>query len=284
VLEQQLAAIDFNKLTSLAMFYGLNTSFALLILIFGWIGAKFIKKIAMRAMRKAQVDPTLRSFLANISHALVLAFVVIAALNKLGIQTASLVAVIGAAGLAIGLALQGSLSNFAAGVMIIIFKHFRVGDFIEAAGQLGTVESLDIFNTIITTPDNQKVVIPNSMLTQDVIKNYTVNDKRRIDLTIGIGYGDDIAVAKSAIRNVIESDQRVLKNEEILVAVKELGASSVDLAVRCWTKTDGFWDVYFDMVEAIKLRLDKEGVSIPFPQRDVHLYSANVLEKQAVLA
>jgi len=234
----ELNDLDLNKITSLAMLYGLNAIVALIILIIGWISARFFMRLALRAMAKAGVDPTLSKFLGNILHALIIAFVIIAALNKLGIQTASLVAIIGAAGLAIGLALQGSLSNFAAGVMIIIFKHFRVGDVIEAGGVIGTVENLDIFNTIVITANNQKVIIPNATLTQDVITNYSANSKRRVDMTISIGYSDDINVAKRVIADEIAQDKRVLRDELNTIAVKELGASSVDLVVRFWTKTD----------------------------------------------
>lgn len=262
---------NWNEYSELFLAYGLKLVFALAILIIGWMVAKFLRRFARKTMDRAHMDPTLSSFLSNILYALALAFVIIATLNKVGIQTASLIAVLGAAGLAIGLALQGSLSNFAAGVMIILFKHFKVGDFIEGANHSGTVEALDIFNTTLVTPNNQTVIIPNAKLTEGPITNYSEKATRRLDLTIGISYEDNIDRAKNAIRDEITKNKRLLDSPEPMVAVKELGESSVNLAVRCWANTSDYWDAYFELLEAIKLRLDKEGVSIPYPQTELHI-------------
>lgn len=270
--EINVSNIDVEEWMDIAMMYGLKAVFALVILVVGWIAAKMIRKGIRRTMSRANMDQTLSNFLSNIVYAITLAFVIIATLNKVGVQTASLIAVIGAAGLAIGLALQGSLSNFAAGVMIILFRHFKVGDFIEGAGVTGTVKNLDIFNTTLITPNNQKVIIPNSNLTSDAITNFSDQDTRRIDEVIGIGYEDDIAKAKSVILEEIGKISNIHSTPEPTVAVKSLGDSSVNLAVRCWTDTDDYWNVLFELIENVKVRFDHEGISIPYPQRDIHLY------------
>lgn len=271
-----LEQVDVNKWVDLALLYGVKVISALLILIIGWIVAKLVRGVVRKAMARARMDSTLCSFLSNIVYALVVAFVLIASLNQLGVQTASLVAVIGAAGLAVGLALQGSLSNFAAGIMIILFKHFKVGDAIETNDVSGTVSALDIFNTTVTTFNNQKVIVPNSVLINGALTNYTDMPTRRIDTVVGIGYSDDIALAKKTIMDVIVADNRVLHDPAPLVAVKELGDSSVNLVVRAWTKTDEFWDVQFALIENIKLALDKAGISIPFPQREMHIIQKTI--------
>lgn len=272
--------IDIVALSGLVVQYGTQFIYGIAILVVGVYIAKILRKLANRAMHRAKMDETLSSFLSNITYTLLIAFVVIAALNKIGIQTASLVAVIGAAGLAIGLALQGSLSNFAAGVMIILFRHFKVGDYVEAAGVSGTVENLDIFNTTLVTPDNQKVIIPNAKITDSAVINFSDKSERRINLTIGISYEDDIARAKQAIMEEIEADSRLLKTPEPGVMVVNLGESSVDLAVRAWAKTEAFWDAQFALIERIKLRLDKEGITIPYPQRTVRVETAADALKQ----
>src|SRR5690606_24819702 len=199
-------------------------------------------------------------------------FVIVAALSQVGIQTASLIAVIGAAGLAIGLALQGSLANFAAGFLILLFRPFRAGDYIEAAGTAGTVEKILIFTTELKTPDNKQVIIPNGAITSDNIVNYSANDTRRVDLVVGISYGDDIDKAKAVLRDVVAADSRVLSSPETTIAVSELADSSVNLIGRPRVNTGDYWGVYWDLTEAIKKRLDQEGISIPFPQRDVHFH------------
>lgn len=263
---------NMQEYIDLAIFYGLNILYAVAILFFGRMIARVIKKMVTKAMNNAKLDTTLVSFISNIAYALISAFVFIAALNKLGIQTASLVAIIGAAGLAIGLALQGSLSNFAAGVMIILFKQFRVGDFIEAGGVSGTVDTLDIFNTVLLTANNQRIIVPNASITSGAITNYSTFDTRRIDITVGIGYEDDINKARSIITNIMEQDSRIIGDKGYTILVKEFGDNSVNLAVRCWTANGDYWNALFDLQESIKNAFDKEGVSFPFPQRDVHIY------------
>jgi len=199
-------------------------------------------------------------------------FVFIAALGTLGVETASFAAVIAAAGLAVGFALQGSLSNFAAGVMLIIFRPFKAGDFVEAGGAMGAVEAVNIFNTIMKSPDNKKVIIPNSKITGDSIVNYSAQDTRRVDMVFGIGYDDDIRKAKSTLEQILASDERVLKDPAPTVAVSELADSSVNFVVRPWVKTADYWGVFFDITEKVKLTFDEQGISIPFPQRDIHMF------------
>ncbi len=249
-----------------------NIAVAAAILFGGIWLAKQIKKYVVLMMERRNVDALLASFSSNIVYVALVAFVVIAALSQLGIQTTSFVAIIGAAGLAIGLALQGSLANFASGVMIIAFRPFKVGDFIEAGGVAGVVEGIQIFSTQMRTGDNKAIIIPNSGITSGNITNYSAKDTRRVDMVFGIGYGDDIKKAKDILMELITDDERILKDPEPLVAVSELGDSSVNFVVRPWVNSADFWGVKFDYTEAVKLRFDKEGISIPFPQQDVHLH------------
>ena len=249
-----------------------NIAVAAAILFGGIWLAKQIKKYVVLMMERRNVDALLASFSSNIVYVALVAFVVIAALSQLGIQTTSFVAIIGAAGLAIGLALQGSLANFASGVMIIAFRPFKVGDFIEAGGVAGVVEGIQIFSTQMRTGDNKAIIIPNSRITSGNITNYSAKDTRRVDMVFGIGYGDDIKKAKDILMELITDDERILKDPEPLVAVSELGDSSVNFVVRPWVNSADFWGVKFDYTEAVKLRFDKEGISIPFPQQDVHLH------------
>lgn len=259
----------------LLAFYGVKVLTAIVILIIGrWIARAF-GRLAQRLMEKQNVDPTLTGFVGNLIYYALFTFVVLAALSQLGIQTTSFIAVIGAAGLAIGLALQGSLANFAAGFMLIFFRPFRVGDLIEGAGVKGTVENIQIFTTQLKTPDNKIIIIPNANLTSDNIVNWSSTGTRRVDMVFGIGYEDDIDKAKSIINEVLDADSRILKNPAPKVAVSELADSSVNFVVRPWVDTGDYWDVYFDLNETIKKRFDAAGVSIPFPQRDVHLYQQN---------
>ncbi|MHC4264477.1 MAG: mechanosensitive ion channel family protein [Planctomycetota bacterium] len=255
---------------------GLQVLAAIVIFFVGRWLAKIISKLIAKAMTKAKVEITLVSFVQNLSYVALLVFVVIAVLHKLGIQTASFIAVLGAAGLAVGLALQGSLANFASGVLMLIFKPFKVGDFIEAGGSKGIVKEIQIFNTILNTPDNIRVIIPNAQVTGGNIKNYTVNGTRRVDLVIGVSYEDDLKKANQVITDVLTADERVLDNPPFTVAVSELADSSVNFVVRPWVKAVDYWDVYFDITEKIKLSLDKSGVSIPFPQRDLHIKSGSI--------
>ena len=246
------------------------------IILFGgiWL-AKQIKKYIVLIMEKKDVDALLTSFMSNIAYVALVAFVIIAALSQLGIQTTSFIAIIGAAGLAIGLSLQSSLSNFASGVMIIAFRPFKVGDFIEAGGVTGVVEGIQIFSTQMRTGDNKAIIIPNSNITGGNITNYSAKDTRRVDMVFGIGYDDDIKKAKEILMDLMQSDERILKDPEPLVAVSELADSSINFVVRPWVKTDDYWGVKFDFTEAVKISFDKEGISIPYPQRDLHLHQAD---------
>lgn len=251
--------------------YGVNLVAALLILVVGWIGAKLVRKFAARLMERARLEHILVSFLSNIIYALVLAFVIIASLNKLGMQTASLIAVVGAAGLAIGLALQGSLSNLAAGVMIILFKHFKIGDFILGGGVTGTVIDMNIFTTTLHTPTNEKVIVPNASLTGSPLTNYTGNDNRRIDHIIGVGYEDDLAEVRAAIARVLDADERVLDDPAYFIGVDALADSSVNFVLRAWVKKENFGVTKCALLEEIKNEFDRVGISIPYPQQDMHV-------------
>ncbi|MDL2328141.1 mechanosensitive ion channel [Desulfosarcina sp. OttesenSCG-928-A07] len=271
-----------KKLYDLLLFYGLKALAALAIFIIGQLIAKGIRSLIERIMTKSGVNETLISFTSHIAYIALLAFIVIAALGQLGIQTTSFIAVLGAAGLAIGLALQGSLSNFAAGFLLIIFRPFKVGDLIEGAGVFGTVESIQIFTTQLKTGDNKTVIIPNAKLNENNITNWTVKGTRRIDMTFGIGYHDDIDKARSIIAGLMAEDDRILKTPKPLIAVAELGASSVNFAVRPWVKVEEYWDVLFDLTEKVKKAFDASGISIPFPQQDIHVYPHGVDQRTAV--
>jgi len=261
-----------QKVWELTTIYGIKVLLALLILFFGRIIAKLITKIVGRIMDRGKIDPTIVKFVGNLVYIALMAFVIIAALGQLGIQTASFIAVVGAAGLAIGLALQGSLSNFAAGFLMIIFRPFTVGDFIEGAGTAGTVEEISIFTTVLKTPDNKTVIIPNAKISEDNIINWTTKGTRRVDLVMGIGYGDDIDKARQIMQDVITKEERVLNASETQIAVVELADSSVNFVVRPWAKAGDYWDVYFALTENIKKAFDANGINIPFPQRDIHVY------------
>jgi small conductance mechanosensitive channel len=256
----------------IGMVYGMKILGALLVLIVGMWVAKAIKKGLVKIMGKRNVDPTLISFTASLLYVAMQVFVIVAALEKLDVKTTSFVAILGAAGLAVGLALQGSLANFAAGVLMIIFKPFRVGDFVEAGGTKGSVVEISIFTTVLNTPDNKKIIVPNAKVTGDNITNFNANGTRRVDLVAGIGYGDDIDKARSVLEGILDADDRVLKEPEATVAVVEMADSSVNFVVRPWVNGSDYWNVYFETTETIKKRFDEEGISIPFPQRDVHLY------------
>lgn len=252
--------------------FGFKVVAALLIFFIGrWI-AKMIQNGLEKGMLKAHVDPVLVTFTVNMAYAAVMVFVVLAALGQLGVQTTSFIAVLGAAGLAVGLALQGSLSNFASGVMMIIFRPFKIGDYVEGGGVSGTVKAIQIFTTTLTTPDNKRVIVPNSKMMGDNITNYSAEGTRRVDLTASISYGDSIDKAKAVLMDLLAKDPRVLKDPAPFVGVSAMAESSVDFTVRPWVKVEDYWDVFFALNEAIKKQFDAEGLSIPFPQRDVHLY------------
>ncbi|MBT8380985.1 MAG: mechanosensitive ion channel [Ignavibacteria bacterium] len=264
-----------KQLQALAAEYGLQVVGAIATIIIGiWI-AKLISKFVGRLLKKKDVDETLSKFLVSLVKIGLITFVIISAAAQIGIQTASFVAVIGAVGLAIGFALQGSLSNLAAGVMLIIFKPVKVGDYIDGGGAEGVVESVGIFVTTLVTLDNKVVYIPNATLTSSNITNLTEKDKRRVDMVFGISYSDDIDKARSAINEVVTNNSKILKDPKPDVLVSELGDSSVNFNVRPWVNTADYWDVYFNVHEQIKKKFDEQKISIPFPQRDVHMYQSN---------
>ena len=252
--------------------FGLKIIAALAIFILGRWLAKLIKKIIRNMMVKRNIEPTIASFTESIIYVLLMTFVILAALARLGVQTTSFVAVIGAAGLAVGLALQGSLANFAAGFLMIIFKPIKVGDYIEGAGTAGTVESISIFTTTLTTPDNKTIIIPNAKLTGDNITNYSTKEIRRVDFKFGVAYNADVSKVKIIIEDVLHKDDRILKDPAPTIGLLELADSSMNFAVRPWVKTPDYWAVYFNITENMKKQFDNEGIRIPFPQTDVHLY------------
>lgn len=263
-----------EKLGEFATTYGPGVIAAIATLVIGWIIARILTSVVRRLMTRANVDPTLVGFTGNLTYLALMTMIVIAALGKLGVQTASFVVVVGAAGLAIGFALQGSLANFAAGVLLMIFRPFKAGDYVEAGGVGGSVEKIQVFATTLKTPDNKVVVVPNSAVTGGTITNYSAKDTRRVDLTFGIGYGDDVKKAKSILTDILAKDERVLKDPPPTIAVAELADSSVNIAVRPWVSTADYWNVYFDITEAVKLEFDAQGITIPFPQQDVHMHTA----------
>jgi small conductance mechanosensitive channel len=267
-----LESLDLEKMSETYLIpWGINIEFALVIFIIGRIVAKLIVSLVKRLLVKAKMDEILIHFISSILNTILLLFIIVAALDQLGVDTTSLIALLGAAGLAVGLALQGSLQNFAAGVMLIIFRPFKGGDFVEAGGVSGVVEKINIFSSVFRTPDNREVIIPNGAIYDGTITNFSTRDTRRIDMVIGIGYGDDIRKAKSVIQKILEEDLRILKNPEALIAVGELADSSVNFNVRPWVKSGDYWDVKYFLTEKIKLEFDANGISIPYPQMDIHM-------------
>lgn len=264
-----------QTLSDLLLTYGLRVIGAIVIFVIGRWVTGLVTRFVQRLLERAGVDKTLVIFVKNLTYYVLLAFVVLAALGNLGVQTTSLVAILGASALAVGLALQGSLANFAAGVIIILFRPFKVGDRIEAGGVEGFVEDIQIFNTILRTPDNKTVIIPNANITSDNIINYSTKGILRIDMVFGIGYDDDLLQAKRILQDILAADEGVLNDPAPTVAVMELADSSVNFAVRPFVKSADYWSVYFRVTEQVKLRFDAEGVSIPFPQQDVHLIPVN---------
>jgi len=252
--------------------FGPRVLYAVAILIIGnWV-AKWLTSLARKALEGRKIEPSLVGFLSAIIHAGLVCFVILAALGKVGIQTTSFVAVIGAAGLAIGLALQGSLSNFAAGVLIIIFKPYRVGDYVVASGAEGNVVDIGIFTSTVVTLDNRTQIIPNAVATSGVIENYTKQGTRRLDLVAGVSYGDDVKKVKDILQDILDKEPRVLKDPAPTIGLMEMADSSINFAFRPWVKVEDYWDLFFELQEQIKLRFDEAGVTIPFPQRDVHLF------------
>ena len=251
--------------------YGVNIVSAILILIIGNIIVKAVAGSVAKVLHKKEMDKAVVEFIHGLVRYVLFVIVLIAALGRVGVETASVVAVIGAAGLAIGLALQGSLSNFAAGVLIVGFRPFKSGDYVEVAGVAGSVEAIQIFQTILKTPDNKMVVVPNGAIIGGSITNYSRHATRRVDLVIGVSYKSDLQLTKKVIRETLEKDSRILKDPDITIGVLALADSSVNFVVRPWCKTEDYWGVYFDSMQAIKEALDANGIEIPFPQMDVHL-------------
>ena len=251
--------------------YGMSVVGALAILIVGWIGARFVHHTALKAVLKSgKIDQTVGRFFADVARYAVLVFTIVAVLAKFGVQTASIITVLGALGLAVGFALQGTLSNVAAGLFILFLRPFKIGDFIEAAGTSGTVSAINLFTTELNTPDNVLTILPNSAIIAGTIKNYTTNPKRRVDFLIGIAYEDDINKAFGIMRGVIQADSRIATDPAPVLVVGELADSSVNLIVRVWCDRDNYWPVKFDLTKAFKEAFDAQGISIPFPQRVVH--------------
>ena len=253
----------------------INLVIAFLIIFVGKIIAKLISKGVSKLLAHKKVDNTVISFVASLVYGLVVLVAFIAAISHLGFNTSSLVAIVGAAGLAIGLALQGSLANFASGILIISFKPFKAGDFVEVAGTAGVVEEVQIFSTQLKTPDNKTVIIPNGGITSGNIVNYSAKPTRRIDLVIGVGYTADLKQTKAILTDIVNRHELVLKDPEATIAVSELADSSVNFVVRPWVNTENYWPVYFDLLETTKIELDQAGIEIPFPQLSVHVNQEN---------
>lgn len=264
-----------EKAIKMAIEYGPKLVLAIAVLVIGLSVIKSVTRFVRSVLTKRQVDPTLSPFLTNLIGWGLKALLLISVASMVGIETTSFVAVIGAAGLAIGLALQGSLANFAGGVLILIFRPFRKGDYISAQSHEGVVDTIDVFATTITTIDNRKVILPNGPLAGGAINNYTGHSLRRVDLSIGIGYNDDIKKACQVLKDMCHKNAKVLKDPAVFVGVTDYGDSSINLTLRSWCKTSDYWDVFFELNESIKYALDEHKISIPFPQRDVHLFQQN---------
>jgi small conductance mechanosensitive channel len=262
-----------DKIVEWGAFYGTRVLGALVILILGRLLAGMISRMVRKLMERTGLELTLTTFVTTLVRIALLVFVVVAALHTLGVQTTSVIAVIGAAGLAVGFALQGSLANFASGVILIVLRPFKAGDLVEAGGILGKVKEIHIFNTVITTLDNKRAIVPNGKITGDNIINYSSEGVLRVDMVFGIHYGDHIPKAKQILEKILHDDARVLADPAPTVAVSELGDSSVNFVVRPYVKVEDYWGVYFDTTERVKMTFDESGVTIPFPQRDVHLFT-----------
>jgi len=260
-----------EQIVSFVTMYGINIIGAIAILVLGRIAAGIGRSVVGRLLEKAKTDPAIISFVRSLIYILILVFAVLAALAKFGIQTASFVAILGAAGFAVGFALQGSLGNFAAGVLILALRPFKIGDYIMGAGEAGTVKEISLFTTVLSTPDNVKIMVPNGKLFGDVIKNVSAYDTRRVDFVIGIGYGSDIQKAYDVLDGLIKQDSRILPEPAPQIAVSELADSSVNFVVRPWVKSPDYWPVKFDMTRKIKEAFDANGIEIPFPQQTVHM-------------
>ncbi|MDH3334386.1 MAG: mechanosensitive ion channel [Gammaproteobacteria bacterium] len=252
---------------------GINVVIAIAIFYVGKMVISLVVRGLHKVMQRQEVDKTLETFVCNLVRMVLLVIVVIAAIGQVGIETTSFIAIFGAAGLAVGLALQGSLSNFAAGVLIVLFRPYRVGDFIEAAGISGSVEQVQILTTVLKTGDNKQVIVPNGQIMDSIITNYSANDTRRVDMVVGVSYDDDLDKVRDTIKELIAAEDRILDEPACTIAVSALADSSVNFVVRPWVKTPDYWGVMFDLTEAIKKRFDKDGITFPFPQQDVHVHT-----------
>lgn len=264
-----------EQATELTLTYGPKLVATIIVFIIGGWVIKAIVKGMDTAMRRSGTDDSLRPFLRDIAGILLKAMLVISVLGMLGIEMTSFIAILGAAGLAVGMALSGTLQNFAGGVMILLFKPFKAGDVIEAQGYIGSVSEIQIFNTILKTPDNKTIIIPNGGLSTGSMTNYSTEEKRRVDWTVGVGYGDDLDHARSVIQKMCDDDSRILKDPEVFIAVSELADSSVNFTVRAWVNATDYWGVFFAMNENIYNTFNKEGLNIPYPQMDIHLHKEN---------
>ena len=280
---KELAAFDWTTLPALlqdkgvdlGIDLGIKVATALAIFLVGKFVVRLVVSGISKVMQKQAIDKTLETFICNLVRTVLMVVVIIAAIGAIGIETTSFIAIFGAAGLAVGLALQGSLSNFASGVLIVLFRPYRVGDWIEAAGISGSVEQVQILTTILKTGDNKQIIVPNSQIMDSIITNYSANDTRRVDMVVGVSYGDDIDKVRKTLEELLAAEDRILPDPAPTIAVSALADSSVNFVVRPWVNSSDYWGVMFDMTEAIKKRFDKEGISFPFPQQDVHLYNEN---------
>ena len=277
----ELTAFDWSTLpmllkdkgVDLGIDFAIKLATALAIFFIGKFIIRLIVGATSKIMTKQAIDKTLETFICNLIQISLMIVVIIASIGALGVETTSFIAIFGAAGLAVGLALQGSLSNFASGVLIVLFRPYRVGDWIEAASIAGSVEQVQILTTILNTADNKKIIVPNSQIMNSVITNYSANDIRRVDMVIGVSYNDDLEKVRKTLQDLIATDKRILAEPATTIAVSELADSSVNFVVRPWVKSTDYWGVMFEMTEAIKKQFDKEGISFPYPQQDVHIYN-----------
>ena len=278
-LTTAFTGIDWQGIIDYLSINAIDLAGNIIVALIIFYGGRWIVGLVVGALRKVmqrqEVDKTLETFVCNLVRMALLVVVIIAAISALGIQTASFIAIFGAAGLAVGLALQGSLSNFAAGVLIVLFRPYKVGDFVEAAGIAGVIEQVQILTTIMKTGDNKQIIVPNSQIMDSIITNYSANDTRRVDMVVGVSYDDDLDKVRKTVEELVAADDRILDEPACTIAVSELADSSVNFVVRPWVKTADYWGVMFDLTEAIKKRFDQDGISFPFPQQDVHLYNAS---------
>ncbi len=265
--------IILQKIMDAALAVGPKILLALVVLVVGLYAIKWVVKLVDKAFERVDFDPSLEGFIISLVSVGLKIILLVSVAGMLGFQTTSLVAMLGAMAFAVGMALQGSLANFAGGVLLLVFKPFKVGDYIEAQGHSGKVKEVQIFQTTLTTPDNKKIIIPNGDLSNGSIINYSAMDKRRVSLIFGIGYNDDLKKAKEILAKIVEAESRILAEPEPQIVVGNLGDNAVEIYCRVWVKTDDYWDVHFNMTEEVKLAFDKEGINFPFPQRDVHIFN-----------